>query len=65
MTKKERQQLREAKGETKRLDKVANRYAEIALGIKPKADIGYSQKSINKKTKSILDNNPSDTDTNV
>eukprot|EP01084_Bolivina_argentea_P290896 499806_1 len=48
MTKKERQQLREAKGETKKLDRVADRYAEIALGLNKKKSIGYSQKSIKK-----------------
>lgn len=56
MTKRERQQLREAKGETKKLDRVADRYAEIALGIAPKNDIGYSRKSIMKK-KADIDNN--------
>ena len=56
MTKKERQQLREAKGETKKLDRVADRYAEIALGIKPKNDIGYSQKSMKRKAKENIDN---------
>mmetsp|Transcript_73949 Transcript_73949/g.66565 ORF Transcript_73949/g.66565 Transcript_73949/m.66565 type:complete len:138 (+) Transcript_73949:29-442(+) len=56
MTKRERQQLREAKGETKKLDRVADRYAEIALGIKPKHEIGYSRKSIMKKKAAIEDN---------
>ena len=55
MTKKERQQLREAKGEIKKLDRVADRYAEIALGIKPRNDIGYSTKSIMKKKADIKD----------
>ena len=49
MTKKERQQLREAKGQTKRLDKVADRYAAIALGIEQKNDIGYTQNSLRNK----------------
>ena len=34
MTKKERQQAREAKGYISKLDKLADEYADIALGIK-------------------------------
>jgi len=51
MTKKEREQLREAKGELKKMDRVADRYAEIALGLNNKKhnEIGYSQKSMKKK----------------
>merc|ERR1711971_475703 len=60
MTKKERQQLREAKGETKRMDKVADRYAAIALGIKPKAEIGYSQRGIKRKLAENDDNASAD-----
>eukprot|EP01084_Bolivina_argentea_P084200 152347_1 len=60
MTKKERQQLREAKGETKKLDRVADRYAEIALGIHKKKDIGYSEKSMKRKADFINDKTSTD-----
>ena len=38
MTKRERQQLRDAKGHKRKIDRVAEKYAEIALGIARKSD---------------------------
>lgn len=44
MTKRERQQLREAKGRVKKIDKVAEKYAQIALGLNTDSMIGKNSK---------------------
>ena len=55
MTKRERQQLRDAKGQKRKIDRVAEKYAEIALGIARKSDestkkqFGYKVNNHNKR----------------
>lgn len=53
MTKREREQLRAMKGETKKLDRVADKYAEIALGLTQQKEVGYSEKSMKRKQDEI------------
>ncbi|ETO09369.1 hypothetical protein RFI_28008 [Reticulomyxa filosa] len=68
LTKKEKEQIREGKEKQKKLNTVADRYAELALGIRKenkntKVKIGYDLKRLKQAEEKMKVGNSQDTDT--